>query len=53
MWRLLGFTLRNNPRALKHALYQAALFAHLGPFAVHVVSVIDEKIASAEAEGTA
>ncbi len=36
LWRLVGWTLLNKPRALKHALYTAALYAHLGPFSEYV-----------------
>lgn len=35
---------RKNPRALKPALIMAALYAHLGPFARHVVQGIDRRL---------
>lgn len=48
-WRLVLWTVRTNPGALKHALYQAALYVHLGPFSEKVVGAIDRRIAEAEA----
>ena len=48
-WRLLLATARRNPGALKHAIYQAALFAHLGPFSRRVIDVVDQRIAEIDA----
>lgn len=44
IWGTLLFTLRHNPRAIKHALYMAALYAHLGPFSNYVSKEIRRQI---------
>ena len=49
VWGLLLHIVRNNPRAIKAALYNAALFAHLGPFSRYVVAEISSQIAEARA----
>lgn len=50
IWKLLGFTLRTNPRAIKHALYMGMLYAHLGPFSRYVAKEIRGKIAEVNAD---
>lgn len=50
VWRLLAYTARRNPRAIKHALYMAGLFAHLGPFSAHVSREITRQIAEVRAD---
>ena len=49
VWGLLAYILRNNPRAIKAALYNAGLYAHLGRFSRHVVSEISSQIEAARA----
>ncbi len=57
MWKLVGWTLLNKPRAMKHALYTAALYAHLGPFSRYVQQEmrrqIDDARAAPEVRGVA
>lgn len=48
-WRLLAYVLRTKPRAIKHALYCAALYAHLGPFSEYVKKEMKDQIAFCEA----
>ncbi len=50
VWRLLAHTVRRNPRAIKHALYMAALYAHLGPFSTYVAREIARQIADIRAD---
>ncbi len=47
-WRLIVRTLRTNPNALKHAIYQAALYVHLGRFSGHILKVLDKRVAEIE-----
>ena len=47
-WRLLAYVLRKKPRAIKHALYCAALYAHLGPFSEYVKREMKDQIAFCE-----
>jgi hypothetical protein len=49
VWDLLLHIIRNNPRAIKAALYNAALYAHVGRFSRHVVSEISSQIEEARA----
>lgn len=44
VWRLLLRVLFRKPRAIKAALYNAALYAHLGPFSREAVAEIDRQI---------
>ncbi|QIE57417.1 B12-binding domain-containing radical SAM protein [Pikeienuella piscinae] len=53
VWRLLAHVLRKNPRAIKHALYTAGLYAHLGPFAQYVQREMASQIAAVKADPNA
>lgn len=53
VWGLLWHVLRNNPRAIKAALHNAALYAHLGPYSRHVVAEISSQIKLVRASPTA
>lgn len=44
IWGTLFFTLRHNPRALKHALYMTALYANFGPFSKYVSKEMKRQI---------
>jgi hypothetical protein len=44
VWGLLLHIVRNNPRAIRAALYNAGLYAHLGRFSRHVVDEISSQI---------
>lgn len=51
-WKLLAYVLRTNPRAIKHALYNAGLFAHLGPFSGYIKAEVTRQIEEGwDAEG--
>jgi len=44
VWGLLFHIIRKNPRAIRAAIYNAALYAHLGRFSRHVVNEISSQI---------
>ncbi|MAM62805.1 B12-binding domain-containing radical SAM protein [Maritimibacter sp. UBA3975] len=44
-WKLLAYVLRHKPRAIKHALYCASLYAHLGKFSEIVKVEMRDQIA--------
>jgi radical SAM superfamily enzyme YgiQ (UPF0313 family) len=44
-WKLLAHVLRHKPRAIKHALYCASLYAHLGNFSEVVKAEMRDQIA--------
>lgn len=48
IWPLLAHVLLHNPRAVRHALYAAALYAHFGPFSRRILAEMDREIALAE-----
>jgi hypothetical protein len=49
-WRSIGDVLLHNPPALKIVVSFAALYVHLGPYAVELVRRLDRQIADAEAD---
>ncbi|MDF2235860.1 B12-binding domain-containing radical SAM protein [Albimonas sp. CAU 1670] len=52
VWRLFLHTALTNPRALRHAMNMAAIYAHLGPFSGYVADRLREKIRVIEADPT-
>ena len=52
IWGLLLHIIRNNPRAIGAALYNAALYAHLGRFSRFIVDDISSQIAQERAHPT-
>ncbi len=48
IWKLIWFTLRTNPRALKHALSMGIMYSHLGPFSRFVAERLRENVREIE-----
>lgn len=50
VWSLLVYVLLRKPKALKHALYMATIYDHLGPFSRFVSKKIHQRIEEIEAD---
>lgn len=49
VWRLIARVAWRNPRAIRAAVYMAAIYAHLGPYSRAVMAQLDNQIAGAQA----
>jgi hypothetical protein len=44
VFRLVGYILKHNPRAIRIGIYMASFYAHFGPFSQAIVAEVNRQI---------